>query len=183
MQQWHLIVTVLFIHVVRYTPLAVLKIKDFARHESRNRRVSVALPQVIGFSPEARILSANQRQICVQTASFSMELSDWLALSHDTLCGRGCGRACGCARGCDCHNAKISLFYASKSSLTASYFRLIVSNLLSLHVQLPQTKAAPFRPQILWHFAVGKARTNKSRRMQCRGRRQSTLQVSPGSSS
>ena len=33
-------------------------------------------------------------------------------------------------------------FCAAKSSLTASYFRLIVSNLLSLHVQLPQTKAA-----------------------------------------
>ena len=39
------------------------------------------------------------------------------------------------------HNAKISLFCASKSSLTASYFRLIMSNLLSLHVELPQTKA------------------------------------------
>ena len=50
----------------------------------------------------------------------------------------GCGWACACAR----HNAKISLFCASKSSLTTSYFRLIVSNLLSLHVQLPQTKAA-----------------------------------------
>ena len=63
-----------------------------------------------------------------------MELSDWLALPHDTLCGRGCG--------CGCHNAKISLFCTSKSSVTAAYFRLLVSNLLSLHVQLPQTKAA-----------------------------------------
>ena len=95
-------------------------------------------PRSLGFPRSARILSANQRQISVQTARFSMELSDWLALSHDTLCGRGCGWACGCAR----HNAKISLFCASKFSLTASYFRLIVSNLLSLHVQLPQTKAA-----------------------------------------
>ena len=54
-----------------------------------------------------------------------------------TLCGRGCGWACAC----DCHS-KISLSCISKSSLTASYFRLIVSNLLSLHVQLPQTKVA-----------------------------------------
>ena len=38
--------------------------------------------------------------------------------------------------------SKISLSCASKSSLTASYFHLIVSNLLGLHVQLPQTKVA-----------------------------------------
>ena len=87
------------------------------------------------FPRSARILSANQRQICVQTARFSLELSDWLALSPGTFCGRGCGWACAC-------HSKISLSCASKSSLTASYFRLIVSNLLSLHVQLPQTKVA-----------------------------------------
>ena len=98
-----------------------------------------ALPQVIMIFPGSpRILSPNQRQICFQTASFSMELSDWLSLSHDHLCGRGCACACGC----DCHNAKISLFCTSKVSLIASYFCLIVSNLLSLQVQLPQTKAA-----------------------------------------
>ena len=93
-------------------------------------------PRSLVFPRSAQILSANQCQICVQTARFSMELFDWLAVSHDTLRGRGCGWACAC------HNAKISLFCASKSSLTASYFRLIVSNLLSLHVQLPHTKAA-----------------------------------------
>ena len=38
--------------------------------------------------------------------------------------------------------AMIYLFCASKSSLTASYFRRIVSTLFRLHVQLPQTKAA-----------------------------------------
>ena len=94
-------------------------------------------PRSLVFPRSARILSANQRQICVQTARFSLELSDWLAQSPDTLCGRGCGCACAC----DCYS-KISLSCASKSSLTASCFRLIVSSLLNLHVQLPQTKAA-----------------------------------------
>ena len=117
-----------------YSPSAVLKIED-----------SSTAPGHMVFPRSPRILSASQRQVCFQTASFSIELSDWLALSHDTLCGRGCGWACVC--GCDCHNAKTSLFRASKSSLTASYFRPIVSNLLSLHVQLPQRKAAFAAPK------------------------------------
>ena len=95
----------------RYTPLAVLKIKD-----------SGTAPGHMVFPWSASILSANQRQICFQAACFSMELSNWLALSHDTLCGRGWSWACGCARGCDCHNAKISLFCTSKSSLTPLFW-------------------------------------------------------------
>ena len=50
-----------------------------------------------------------------------------------------------------------------KSSLTASYFCLIVSNLLSLYVQLPQTKSSLSRPQILRHFAVGRQKQTVSR--------------------
>ena len=95
-------------------------------------------PRSLVFPRSMRILLANQRQICVQTARFSMELSDWLALSHDTLYGCGYGWACACAR----HNARILFSAPLKSSLTASYFRLIMSNLLSLHLQLTQTKAA-----------------------------------------
>ena len=60
--------------------LAVLKIED-----------SSTAPGNMVFPRSPRILSANQRQISFQTASFSMKLSDWLALSHDTLCRRGCG--------------------------------------------------------------------------------------------
>ena len=52
--------SVLYVH---YTPLAVLKIKD-----------SGTAPRHWFFLRSARILSANQRQICVQTASFSMEI-------------------------------------------------------------------------------------------------------------
>ena len=47
-------------------------------------------PRSLVFPRSVRILSANRCQICVQTASFSMELSDWLVQSHDTLCGCGC---------------------------------------------------------------------------------------------
>ena len=65
-------------------------------HSAENQRFRHCSRSLF-FPRSARVLSANQRQICVQTARFSMELSDWLALSHDTLCGRGR------------HNAKISL--------------------------------------------------------------------------
>ena len=63
----------------RYTPLAVLKIKDSGTAPGHR------------FFPEAREFSRTISAKCVtvQTASFSMELSDWLALSHMTLCGRG----------------------------------------------------------------------------------------------
>ena len=151
-------------HWCTYTPLAVLKIKD-----------SGTTPGHMVLPRSARILSANQRQICVQTARFSMELSDWLALSHVTLCGRGCGSA-SCA--CDCNTAKISLFCASRSSLTASYFRLIVSNLWSLHVQLPQTKAAFPAPEYCDTSLSERQKTNSL--SQCCGTWHSTLQVPPG---
>ena len=112
-------------------------------------------PRSLVFPRSTWILPANQRQICVQTARFSLELSDWLTLSPDTLCGCGCGWACAC----DCHR-KISLSCDSKSSLTASYFCLIVSNLsIKLACATATDKSSLSRPELLWHFTVGKAKT------------------------
>ena len=76
-------------------------------------------PRSLGFPQSALILSANQYQICVQTARFSMEL--YLIGSHHhmtLLVSVAVSIACACV----CHNAKFSLFCASKSFLTASYF-------------------------------------------------------------
>ena len=56
------------IHRLWYTPSAVLKIKD-----------SSTAPGHMVFPQSPQNLSAKQHQICFQTASFSMELSDWLA--------------------------------------------------------------------------------------------------------
>ena len=91
-----------------------------------------------GFSPKpANSFGQSAPNLSSESQLVHGTISDWLALSHDTLCGRGWAWACACTY--DCHS-KISLSSVSKSSLTASYFCLTVSNLLSLHVQLPQTK-------------------------------------------
>ena len=114
----------------RYTPLAVLKIKD-SGHCLRS----------LVFPPKR----ANSLGQSAPKSVFRQPGFPWNYLIgsryHLTVCGRSCGWACDCT--CDCHS-KISLSCASKSSLTASTFCLMVSNLLSLHVQLPTDKSSLF---------------------------------------
>ena len=97
-----------------------------------------ALPQVIGFSPKcANSLSQSVPNLCSDSQVFLGTIRLARAITWHSLWAWLWLSLCLCL----CRNAKISLFCTSKSSLTASYFCLIVLNLLSLHVQLPQTKA------------------------------------------
>ena len=98
-----------------------------------------ALPQVIGFSPKrANSLGQSAPNLCSDSQVFHGTIRLARAITWHSLWAWLWLSLCLCPP----YNAKISLFCASKSSLTASYFRLIVSNLLSLYVQLSQTKAA-----------------------------------------
>ena len=93
-----------------------------------------ALPQVIGFSPEAR-------EFCRPISAKSVFRQPGFPWNYPTG-----SRYHGVAMAEPVPVPAITprfLFSALLNLLwTASYFRLIVSNLLSLHVQLPQTKAA-----------------------------------------
>ena len=154
------------LHCLRYTPLAVLKIKDSGTAPGH------------WFLPEAREFS---RPISAKSVfrqpGFPWNYPIGSRYNMTLFVGCGCGWACACACACVRLNAKISLFCASKSSLTASYFRLVVLNLLSLHVQLPQTKAA-----FPAHKYCDISRSERQKQIVSR-RQHSTLQVSPGFSS
>ena len=112
---------------IGYTPLAVLKIKDSGTAPGH------------WFFPEAREFS---RPISAKSV-FRQPAFPWNypigSRYHMTLFLGVAAAEPVPVHACDCHS-KISLSCASKSSLTASYFHLIVLNLLSPHVQ--QTKVA-----------------------------------------
>ena len=88
-----------------------------------------------------------------------------------TLCGRGCSWACACA--CDCHS-KISLSCASKSFFDSFIFSSNRVKSIKPPCATAIDKSSLSRPQLLWHFAAGKAKTNSL--SQCCGRRRSTRQ-------
>ena len=148
-----------------YTPLAVLKIED-----------SSTAPGHMVFAWSPWILSANQHQTFSDRQLFHGTIQLAHAITWHSLwawlwlCLRMWLLWCQ-----DFSFLHLWSFFDSFIFLSNSFKSIKPA------CATATDKCSLSRPQILWKFAIGKAKTNSL--SQCCGRQYSTLQVSPGSSS